>query len=403
MKLKTLALPTILSALALASCGKGPATPSTPGLLLGTVVDSTSGAPLAGAKVVVGANDSAVTGADGNFSFSLLQGRYVIQVSKDGYYGVAANVPVLSGDTTRITVYTLLRPWTPGTAIPDSNDYRHNSASVLWNGLLYLVGGRQNTIVLNSTLTYSPSTAAWPANSIQTLSPGCEQSAGLVFHDTLFLFGGLSGSTSLATVLKLSGSNWTSSVNSMPAASYAMSAAAFGDSVFLFGGYIGGVISDTVRVYRPSADTAGGSPWSVSASLPSPRAGMACAVVGGQVYFFGGLDNAGAARTSAFCFNPATAAWTTLADMPAARAYAACASVGNRIFLFGGLEAGAARASTLRYDISGNTWASASDLPLARYGAAAVAHSDRIHVIGGFDGTNSLGIVEIYNPAADAK
>lgn len=252
-------------------------------------------------------------------------------------------------------------------------------------------------------MTYSPSTAAWPVNSIQNLTPGCEQSAGLVFHDTLLLFGGLSGSTPLSTVLKLSGSNWTSTPNPMPAASYAMSAAAFGDSIFLFGGYISGVISDLVRVYRPSADTAGGSPWGTATNLPSPRAAMSCAVVGGQVYLFGGLDNAGAARSNAFRFNPANGTWATMADMPASRAYAACAAVDNRIFLFGGLEAGTARASALRYDIAGNSWATVSALPLARYGASAVAYNDRVHVIGGFDGTNSLGLVEVYNPAADAK
>jgi hypothetical protein len=405
MKLKTLALPVFLTALALASCGKGPSTPSTPGLLSGTVVDSTNSAPLAGAKVVVGTTDSALTGADGKFSFNLLQGRYVVQVSRDGYYGVAANVPVLSRDTTRITVYTLLRPWTPGTPMTNPNDYRHNFASVFWGGLYYLVGGRQaqSSLVLGSSLTYSPSTAAWPANSIQQLTPGCELSACLVIRDTLFLFGGLSGSTSLATVLKLSGTSWTSAANPMPAAAHAMSAAAFGDSVFLFGGYVSGAVSDMVRIYRPSADTAGGSPWGTTVSLPSPRAGMSCAAVGGQAYLFGGLDNAGAARSSAFRFNPASGAWTTMTDMPAARAYAACASIGNRIFLFGGVEAGTARAGSLRYDIAGNSWTAVSDLPLARYGAAAAAYNDRIHVLGGFDGTNSLGLVEIYNPAADVK
>ncbi len=394
----------LLAALALSACSKGPTTPTTPGILEGTVVDSLAGTPLSGAKVVAGATDSTVTGSDGKFSFSLLQGRYNLQVSKYGYYGVAANVPVISSDTSRITVYARLRPWTPGTAMPTGQE-RHNAASALLNGLLYLVGGRQaqSSMVISSSLTYALSTAAWPANSIQPLTPGCEQSAGLVFHDTLLIFGGLSGSTPLATVLRLSGTNWVSTPNPMPVACYAMSAAAFGDSIFLFGGYINGAVSDTVRVYRPSADTVGGSPWSTTTNLPSPRAGMACVVVGGHVYLFGGLDNAGAACNSSFRFNPANGAWTAMTAMPASRAYAACASVGNRIFLFGGVEAGTARANSLRYDISGNSWTAVSEMPLARYGAAAVAYGDRIHVIGGFDGTNSLGIVEIYNPAADTK
>lgn len=396
----------VLAALALAACSKNPSSPSGSGLLSGTVVDSAAGAAVPGAMVVVGSTDSAATGADGRFSFTLAEGRYTVQVSKDGYYGVAANVPVLAGDTTDITVCARLRAWMPGTAMPDPNDYRHNFASIFWGGLHYLIGGRQAqaSLDLSSALTYSPGSNTWPANTVQILTPGRQLSACAVCRDTLFLFGGLSGSNVLSTVLKLSSSNWTATQNPMPDGLYGLAAISSGDSIFILGGFLGtGSATDSVRVYRPSADTIGGSPWSASANLPSARAGMSCVTVGGQTYLFGGIGNTGTAVNTSLRFNPANGTWAALADMPAARAYAACAAVNNQIFLFGGMESGTARSSAMRYDISGNSWTAVSDLPLARYGAAAVENSGRIHVIGGFDGTNSLGIVEVYNPEADVK
>ncbi|GEM_PF-3595428 len=395
-----------VAAVALSACGKGPSTPATPGLLMGTVVDSVSHAPLAGAKVVAGSADSTATDAAGRFSLSLPQGRYAVQVSKENYYGVAANVPVLSRDTTEIVVYTRLRPWTPGTAMADPNDYRHNYASVLWGGQFYLMGGRQaqSSLDLSSSLTYSPGSNAWPANSFELLTPGRHLSASAVCRDTLYLFGGLSGSSVLNTVLKLNSSSWSATSNPIPAGLYGMSAVTSGDSILLMGGFTGpNAATESVRVYKPSADSAGGTPWSTAANMPAARAGMSCAAAGGVVYLFGGVNSGGSAQRSSYRYDPSANSWTYLADMPADRAYAACAAASNMVYVIGGLTGSTVCSSTYRYNPAANSWTAMEDMPLARYGAGAAAYGGRIYVVGGFDGTNSLGAVEVYNPAADLK
>lgn len=402
--MKRLILPA-LAILALASCGKGPATPDTPGCLAGTVLDTLNGLPLSGAKVVAGSIDSTATDAEGRFLLSLTQGRYTVQVSKDGYYGVAANVPVLSRDTIRVTIHTRLRAWLPGTAM-DPGEERHNFASVLRGGLLYAIGGRQTSGAsfthLSTSVSFSPASGSWGSGTVASLSPGREQASCVAVGDTLFIFGGLSGSSVLASVEKHFAS-WIPAATPMPAGARGMAAFAVGDSIFVFGGFTGGdTATSLVRVYKPSADTAGGTPWKTASPMPAPLGGMSCASIGGTIYFFGG-GNHGIASPQVFSYNPAGDAWTSRANMPAERAYAACAAVGNDIYVFGGLAGTTVCNSTYRYNPAANTWTVMEPMPLARYGAGAVAHNNRIHVFGGFDGTNSLGVNEIYNPAADVK
>lgn len=394
-----------LAVLALASCGKGPATPATPGHLAGTVLDSLNGLPLAGAKVVAGAADSTATDADGRFAMALLQGRYTVQVSKDGYYGVAANVPVLSRDTTRVTINTRPRAWMPGASMA-AGEERHNFASVLRAGLLYAIGGRQTSGAsfthLSTAVSFSPASGSWASGPLASLSPGREQASCVAMGDTLFIFGGLSGSLVLASVEKHSAS-WIPASTPMPAGARGMAALAVGDSIFLFGGFTGGdTATSLVRVYKPSADTAGGAPWKTAAPMPAPLGGMSCASIGGTIYLLGG-GNHGIASPQVFSYNPAADSWTPRANMPAERAYAACAAIGNDIYVFGGLAGATVCNSTYRYNPAGNAWTVMEPMPLARYGAGAVAHNNRIHVFGGFDGTNSLGVTEIYDPAADVK
>jgi Kelch motif len=187
-------------------------------------------------------------------------------------------------------------------------------------------------------------------------------------------------------------------------------AVAHGEWVYAIGGRSSGVIGDLDR-YSVSDDA-----WVSLSSMPTPRAGLGAATVGGEIYAIGGRTS-----PSGPCSQDSNGQldvverydierdrWTTVAPLPTPRSDAAAAVIAGQIYVFGGcrvMPGGAIRFLDRVdvYDPRSDSWsARPADLPTARaamYGVAARGGS--VYVMGGWAGAGPLGVVEVYSVASD--
>jgi N-acetylneuraminic acid mutarotase len=186
----------------------------------------------------------------------------------------------------------------------------------------------------------------------------------------------------------------------------------FNGKLYLIGGLHDG--SDgKVQIYDPVADS-----WTTGATAPFLAGSSATAIIGGKIYFAGGII--GSATTNKVAvYDLAQNSWsaTLLAPMPQGVNHAAAATDGSKLYVFGGRDGGNSVSNGFNYlqiyDPVTNTWESSEDagstllpLPQARGGMGkAVLHAGELYVIGG-ETTNGPGAtadrvynrVDIYNP-----
>lgn len=164
--------------------------------------------------------------------------------------------------------------------------------------------------------------------------------------------------------------------------------------------------SNHTRIYDIATDT-----WFDPMPVPplAIRSELAGAAHGGIHYAVGGR---GSCAVSLFgvcadleAYDRVANAWTSLRPMPTPRAGLATAVVGNRLFAIGGRTgttpaSGVALTAVEAYNIVAGTWRTVSPLPVAVMDTFAVSHGGRIYVIGGATmGNVPVGLVQIYNVA----
>jgi N-acetylneuraminic acid mutarotase len=173
----------------------------------------------------------------------------------------------------------------------------------------------------------------------------------------------------------------------------------------------GGVLADIDR-YRPATDT-----WVSLPDMPTPRAGLAAAVVGRAIYVIGGRDSVGGPCSQApggelatvERFDIPTRTWTTVARLPSARSDLGAIAHGGKIYVFGGCRVKRNFSITFLNDVDvynprSNRWSTApADLPTARAAMYGMGRrGGRIYVIGGWSGGGPLDTNEVYKVAANA-
>jgi N-acetylneuraminic acid mutarotase len=239
----------------------------------------------------------------------------------------------------------------------------------------------------------------------------------------VYAVGGMNatGQTFLNTVeVYDSSTNSWSTAASMPAARSLLAAAAVNGKVYAIGGtnISTGFPLNTVEVYDPnsnswttSSPTAGGVPGPV-APMPTPRQGLAAAVVNGKVYAIGGVDSVGNVLNIVEVYDPISNSWNppgplgTPTGMPTARVGLAAAVVNGKIYAVGGEDGTFSIIfNTVEvYDPSTNSWSTAGSMPTARLNLAAAAVNGKVYAIAGEHSTSSLisNTVEVYDPGSDS-
>ena len=128
----------------------------------------------------------------------------------------------------------------------------------------------------------------------------------------------------------------------------------------------------------------------------------------GEVYIFGGRNNAGNLVKSVERYSPSTNEWTEVSNMfDERRNFCGCAFI-NKIFIFGGSFYNidgyplSTTSSCLEFNTKHNNFREVSEISTSRRCAACVVFQGNIVVLGGIDNNeNYLNTVESYDVFAD--
>jgi hypothetical protein len=259
----------------------------------------------------------------------------------------------------------------------------------------------------------------WQPNPPELGLPQARTDAAIVAAglETL-LVGGSDGAAAqdsvYATVIRADGNmdGWTAGA-SLPAPRAGAAAVFFAGSAFVIGGTDEtGAPTDTVFVGTPDAASGRITTWQASddLKLPAPRADATVVVTGDGILLVGGRDAGGPVssvwqaplKSTTGALQP----WRELRALPSVRAGATAAVLGSNLFVYGGVDAAGPTTEVLRGAIGlvegdpiptltgwyAPTEASAADvnLPVARTGAIGFVASGTLYYVGGEGGAGEL-------------
>jgi len=145
--------------------------------------------------------------------------------------------------------------------------------------------------------------------------------------------------------------------------------------------------------------------WTTMEPMPTARAGIGVAVVGGKIYAIGGsYDSVGETEE----YDPATNTWATKTSMPTPRMWLGIAVVENKIYVIGGdsgnWEVGITPTSVNEvYDPATDTWETLTPMPTKRMAVSANVVDGKIYVIGGGQRApnTNFDVNEVYDTETD--
>jgi uncharacterized repeat protein (TIGR03803 family) len=144
--------------------------------------------------------------------------------------------------------------------------------------------------------------------------------------------------------------------------------------------------------------------WSIGKAMPTGTARSSAAVLGGQIYVIGGLNESGTVISNVQIYNPTTNTWSTGTELPTVTQNSSAAVVNNILYLFGGDNGVTTPTNAVwAYNPSTKKWTSKAAMPTARNGTLAVMENNIVYVMGGNlgGGANFVATVESYDPATD--
>ncbi|MCP4362268.1 MAG: hypothetical protein GY796_30040 [Chloroflexi bacterium] len=141
-----------------------------------------------------------------------------------------------------------------------------------------------------------------------------------------------------------------------------------------------------------------GENWSAIRPLPQPRANMATAAVGLNLYVIGG-DMAGQPVDSALVYDSAVHEWVEAVAKPTAVTDTTAAALFGEIFVPGGRLADGQPTNIVEaYSPANNSWRPVQSLPHPISGGLTVTDGSFLYLLGGWDGVNYLDTAYVYDP-----
>ena len=126
--------------------------------------------------------------------------------------------------------------------------------------------------------------------------------------------------------------------------------------------------------------------------VPYKSEEAASAVVGTDIYFFGG--ETADVQNVAYKYNTLTDQYTKLSNLPYLSRKSNAIAVGNDIYIFGGVND--AKNKACKYNVVTDSYTILTDIPSTMYNGAISAIGKDIYLFGGYDGTN-YNLVYKYN------
>jgi N-acetylneuraminic acid mutarotase len=191
----------------------------------------------------------------------------------------------------------------------------------------------------------------------------------------------------------------------MPTARANLATAEVGGLVYAVGGFGDVDVLDVVETFDPRSGR-----WATSLSLPQPRGAAGAAGLGGLLYIAGGFVVPEGITNSVVVYDPKQNTWTSVAPMPTARERLRLVASGRYLYAIGGRadEAGPSLTTVERYDPRSNNWTTMNPMVQSRVLPCAVqtrvGNRRVLVVVGGFefsaDGTlvQARRTTEVFDP-----
>ena len=187
----------------------------------------------------------------------------------------------------------------------------------------------------------------------------------------------------------------------LPTGTARISAAIVGSNIYLFGGTTGNSIGhglDTICKFDTTTETI----TTLSVSLPDTCFAMSNAVYGSIIYLFGGIK--GGVNTTAnviYKFDTVNETITTISTtLPEARRDMLAATIGNNVYLLGGFGKGVATNTVYKFNFITESISLYSSMTVYIYSAAVSVIANDIYLIGGYTTSYSN---KIYKYNIDSK
>lgn len=165
-----------------------------------------------------------------------------------------------------------------------------------------------------------------------------------------------------------------------------------------------GVVAGLLTLAGEAAQAQERAQWTYRADMPTARAEVAAAVLGGRLYVAGGTDQRGRVLDIVERYDPQANRWDqAVPPLRTARYRAAAAVLDGRLYVIGGRDdEGEVLDDVEVYDPDRNEWREVESLDEGREGLAVVVLEGRIYAAGGSDEDGEiLRTVEVYDPARD--
>jgi hypothetical protein len=281
-----------------------------------------------------------------------------------------------------------------------SGNYR--AASVTTGKEVFLFGGRNETNLSSSVMSYDPAIRRISLAPFSLPQPRMSACAAFDGKEA-FVFGGSDGGLELASILAVdpvAGSVRTLGA-SLPSARIGLVAAIWGGDIYIFGGHSNGTMISGILRFHPGTEQL----TAVAASLPTGRAGMGIISTGTGIYLFGG-KTANASSDEVLLYRPDRDELEVLpARLPYPVYHAPAVWTGEKAFILGGnavlpgWNISKATDTIVEFEPStGVSKLSTARLPSPRERTSAAFQDGKIVVFGGQEGVRALDEIVIISP-----
>jgi N-acetylneuraminic acid mutarotase len=263
---------------------------------------------------------------------------------------------------------------------------RQEHSVVALAGEIYVIGG-YNPNATASVQAYDPVARSWRA--VGDFPQALNHANAAVVGDRLFVTGFYVGSSMSNTSRQVfeydpDQDRWAERTP-MPSGTERATGcvAVLGNEIYVFGGGRAGSTVTDASAYDTAADS-----WQSLPALPEAREHCAAGAIDGVIYIAAGrAGSITGFRPKTLAYDPATMTYAEKAPLPTPRGGIASAVLGGRLFVFGG-EGNAAASSGVfpnidAYDPRSNTWEALPPLEVPRHGYGAATLDGRIYLAGG--------------------
>lgn len=191
------------------------------------------------------------------------------------------------------------------------------------------------------------------------------------------------------------GENWFSS-RPLPRPRARMALATVGLDLYVIGGETASGIDSSVTIFETQ-----GRRWRAGASKLTAIADAAADVLAGEIYVVGGYGDNGRATAVVEAYSPLNDGWRPVTPLPQAVAGATVLTTNGRLYVFGGEDRSSVLDEAFVYEPATQEWRELPSLQQARTFAVGGVLGGKVYVVGGSDGQKALASCELFDPLSE--